>query len=211
MNDLGTRVKQMLKEKGMTQAELARLVGVKQQTISYICSAESPAQTSRYSSQIANALGINPVWLTTGQGDPHDLMVSIKVEGAVVRAAQIPVLEGAQVRDLLDGKTLNAKGFLMTDRVSEEGFALEIEGESMAPRFNAGDVVVIEMSIKPEPGDYVCALLQSGAITFRRYRQRQSSYVLVPENGDWDDTPADEVARIVGVMVEHRVYRKRRL
>lgn len=210
MPDLGTRVKRMLKLKGMTQAELARIVGVKQQTISYICSEANPAQTSRYSAQIASALGINPVWLQTGQGDPNDLTVPITVEGTVIRAAQIPVLDGAGAKDLLEAKPLTSKGFVMTDRLSGAGFALEIEGDSMAPRFNPGDVVVIDTTLRPEPGDYVCSLLQSGAITFRRYRQRQHGYVLVPENPDWDELTEDAIAKIVGVMVEHRTYRKRR-
>ena len=67
MSELGTRVKRMLQEKGMTQAQLARLVGTKQQTISYICNQEHPATTSRYSTKIAEILGVNPAWLATGQ------------------------------------------------------------------------------------------------------------------------------------------------
>jgi transcriptional regulator with XRE-family HTH domain len=65
---LGSRIKQVLSEREMSQAELARLVGVKQQTISYICSHEGGAGTSRYAMKIADVLGVNPLWLQSGKG-----------------------------------------------------------------------------------------------------------------------------------------------
>lgn len=209
MNELGTRVKRMLKEKGMTQAQLARLVGTKQQTISYICNEEHPATTSRYSTKIAQILGVNPSWLATGQGSPYEQTVSIEVEGVAIHVTQVPLLAEEDVIAFLSGK-LPQKGGVMTDKVGKSGFALQIEGDSMSPRFKAGDTVVIDTLVNPEPGDYVAALLRSGAIAFRRYRARHPGYELVPENGDWDTIPSHDVARIVGVMVEHRTYRKLR-
>lgn len=209
VNELGTRVKAMLKEKGMTQAQLARLVGTKQQTISYICNEEHPATTSRYSTKIAEILGVNPAWLATGRGNPHDQTVPIHVEGVSVRTAQVPILSETEVPAFLDGEPPQSRGVLMTDRVKERaGFALEVEGESMSPRFKTGDTVVIDLLVNPEPGDYVAALLKCGMITFRRYRARHPGFELVPENPDWDTILSTDVTKIVGVMVEHRTYRK---
>jgi len=207
MSELGTRVKRMLQEKGMTQAQLARLVGTKQQTISYICNQEHPATTSRYSTKIAEILGVNPAWLATGQGSPYDLTVPIAVEGVAVHASQVPLLKEEDVAAFLAGKPHN-KGGIMTDRVGKDGFALVIEGDSMAPRFRAGDTVVIDTMLQPEPGDYVAAMLNSGVIAFRRYRSRHPGFELVPENSDWDTISSLDVADIVGVMVEHRIYRR---
>lgn len=209
VSELGDRVRRMLKEKGMSQAQLARQVGTKQQTISYICDADHPATTSRYSTKIAEILGVNPSWLATGHGDPYDQTVPIRVEGVRVKAQQIPLLREDAVPTYARGEPHDRGGSVITDRIREgQGFALVIEGESMAPRFKEGDTVVIDRMVDPEPGDYVAALLGTGSIAFRRYRARHPGYELVPENSDWDIIPGHDVEKILGVMVEHRTYRK---
>ena len=96
----------------------------------------------------------------------------------------------------------------MTDSASAGvSFALELAGNSMAPAFKEGDRVVIDTSLKPEPGDYVAAMA-GDVILFRRYRQRQSGFELVPENQDWETLSSNDDIRIVGVMTEHRRYRR---
>jgi SOS-response transcriptional repressor LexA len=208
MSPLGKRIKDVLREKGITQAELARLVGTKQQTISYIVSDQNPAQTSRYATKIAEVLGVNPSWLQTGDGDRHDPSVPIRVGNVVVRSVQVPILLSADVPLFLEGKPTSNQGLLMTDSASAGvSFALELAGNSMAPTFKEGDRVVIDTSLKPEPGDYVAAMA-GDVILFRRYRQRQSGFELVPENQDWETLSSNDDIRIVGVMTEHRRYRR---
>lgn len=68
MPTFGERVRLLLQERGISQAELARRVGTKQQTISYLVKGNGAAQTSRYSAKIADILGVNPLWLQTGEG-----------------------------------------------------------------------------------------------------------------------------------------------
>lgn len=209
---LGSRIKQILDEKGMSQSQLARLVGVKQQTISYICSPENPASTSRYATKIAEALGVNPVWLQTGDGGQYNPVVRIEVEGVSVLLKRIPLLRTEEVLPFLDGThSTTKKGIeVMTDsEVSKGAFAIEIEGDSMKPTFKAGDRVVIDPNIAPEPGDFVAAAV-GPAITFRKFRSRTfDSFELVPLNDDWPTIRSDNgEARILGVMAEHRSYRK---
>lgn len=212
-SSLGSRIKQVLEEKGMSQSQLARLVGVKQQTISYICSPESPATTSRYATQIAAALGVNPVWLQTGDGGQYNPTVSIEVSGVRTLVKRIPLLGTDEVLPFLDGtqQATSKQGLeMMTDHsVSNSAFAIEIEGDSMKPKFKSGDRVVIEPSIQPEPGDFVAASI-GNAITFRKYRERgEGGFELVPLNDDWPtvSSASDGDVRVVGVMIEHRSYR----
>ena len=213
-NRLGSRIKQVLEERGMSQSQLARLVGVKQQTISYICSPDNPASTSRYATQIAAALGVNPVWLQTGDGGQYNPTVSIEVSGVRTLVKRIPLLETDAVLPFLNGTqqaTSKQKGLeMMTDHnVSDKAFAIEIEGDSMKPKFKSGDRVVIEPDIRPEPGDFVAASI-GNAITFRKYRERgEGGFELVPLNDDWPtvSSASDSNIRVVGVMIEHRSYR----
>lgn len=109
--------------------------------------------------------------------------------------------------------------FLMTDLPLPDGaFALEIVGTSMEPLFSEGDRVIIDPSIKPQPGDYVVAQTEGDyEATFKKYRlcgiaaNGTEVVELVPLNPDFPTVRSDVVPfKVVGVMVEHRIYRKRR-
>jgi SOS-response transcriptional repressor LexA len=98
----------------------------------------------------------------------------------------------------------------MTDgETGNRSFAIQIEGDSMRPTFRAGDRVVIDPDLKPEPGDFVCATVSDG-MTFRKYRARGvDQFELVPLNDDWPTIRSESGAVVIGVMTEHRTYRKR--
>lgn len=212
MAALGTRIRQVLEEKGITQAQLARLVGVKQQTISYICGTDNPATSSRYATKIAQALGVNPAWLQSGEGSQHDPVVRIELDGREVAVRQVPLLEGDEAVAFAEGREAKQGKTLMTDaEISTRAFAMEIEGESMAPAFKPGDRVVIDTKVMPEPGDFVAAKAQ-GLLTFRKYRARGADlFELVPLNEDWPVLRSDQCEiKILGVMAEHRSYRRQR-
>ncbi len=97
-------------------------------------------------------------------------------------------------------------------------FALEIEGESMLPDFKPGDVVIIDPDVQPMPGDFVVAKRgDDDGATFKRlrmvgpFRDGRQEVDLVPLNQDWPTLRLDEEhpGRVVGVMVEHRSFRRR--
>lgn len=56
----------------MSQSELARLVGVKPQSIQYLLNSANEARGSRYIASIARALNVSPDWLATGRGNMLD-------------------------------------------------------------------------------------------------------------------------------------------
>ncbi len=106
---------------------------------------------------------------------------------------------------------------ILTDLdVSEQTFALIIEGSSMLPEFNEGDKVIIDPALSPRPGDFVVAKNTEEEATFKKYRPRGTGehgemvFELVPLNDDFPVLQSDrDHLRIIGVMVEHRKYRRR--
>lgn len=106
---------------------------------------------------------------------------------------------------------------ILTDLdVSEQTFALIIEGPSMLPEFNEGDKVIIDPAASPRPGDFVVAKNSEEEATFKKYRPRGTSergemvFELVPLNDDFPVLQSErDHLRIIGVMVEHRKYRRR--
>lgn len=212
MADLGARIRKVLEEKHITQSQLARLVGVKQQTISYICSPDSPATTSRYATKIAQALGVNPAWLQHGEGDQFDPMVRIELEGVLLSVVRVPLLASSDVLPFLKsgGNNKNKKVMMTDSQIGEGSFAVEIEGDSMAPLFKHGDRVVVDPTLAAEPGDFVVAEI-GGAVTFRKFRQRDAKHFeLVPLNNDWPTVSSEHsTINLLGVMAEHRSYRRK--
>ena len=66
MNTYADRLKQAMKARNIDQSALARLVGVKQQSIQYLC---RQGKQSVHSVKIAGILKISASWLTDGTGD----------------------------------------------------------------------------------------------------------------------------------------------
>lgn len=86
----------------------------------------------------------------------------------------------------------------------------------MLPDFQPGDRVIIDPSVRPQPGDYVVAKNGEEEATFKKYRLRSINeqgvevFELVPLNPDYPSIRSDEVPiKIVGTMVEVRKYRRR--
>ncbi|USE78935.1 helix-turn-helix transcriptional regulator [Cupriavidus gilardii] len=55
----------------ISQAALAARVGMRPQSINYLCNPSRNAKGSRHTYEIASVLGVSPEWLATGVGTPH--------------------------------------------------------------------------------------------------------------------------------------------
>lgn len=139
----------------------------------------------------------------------------------VLSFAQVSLVHargGAQAAEIYDG-------YISTDReLSAQSFALEIRDDSMvAPpntgeeSFHEGDRIIVDCSVAPLPGDFIVASDGSSEAIFRKYRPRgvdesgHEVFELVPLNPDYPVLRSDrQEARVIGVMVELRRYRKKK-
>jgi phage repressor protein C with HTH and peptisase S24 domain len=58
-----------------------------------------------------------------------------------------------------------------SDTRDPNAFAVILEGDSMEPRFYAGDRVVVAPNSEPRNGDYVLARLRDGGVLFKRFHR----------------------------------------
>lgn len=145
----------------------------------------------------------------------------------LMQARPIPVINYAQagcLREFFDDYAPGAgieQVFVdaeLAEALSKHAFGLSIRGDSMEPDFSEGDIVIIDPSVAPLPGDYVVARdASSQAATFKRYRARGNDadgserFELVPLNDDYATImcDADNPCEIIGTMIEHRRRRRR--
>ncbi len=73
-----------------------------------------------------------------------------------------------------------------TDCQDENAFALIVEGDSMEPRFFAGDRIIVAPNYEPRNGDPVCARLEKdGKTVFKIFRQSGDTIRLESLNPDY--------------------------
>lgn len=104
--------------------------------------------------------------------------------------------------------------WLYTDvTISDMAFIFDIQDDAMASQYLVGHRVLIEPEINPVPADDVCAYVEGEGIVFRRYRKlnAKGDFELQALNELYATYRSTDVEiKVLGVMIEHRIYRKTR-
>lgn len=209
--NLSDRVKQRRLDLGMTQTELAEKVGTTQQGIVSIESGRT--KRPRNLLELSKALQTDPNWLMNGGSFQTLEEVSTK---------RVPLISYVQAGALAHKNPIEAFDgsfeYVMTDMDwSQFTFALRIEGDSMEPDFRQGDVIIVDPEIEPAPGEFVVAKNGDHEATFKKYRPTGMglhgvyNFELTPLNPDYPVLRSQDIPlTIIGTMVEHRIYRRKR-
>ncbi len=92
----------------------------------------------------------------------------------------------------------------------EEPFALRVIGQSMAPEFSEGEIIIVEPGGALHDGSYVLAQ-DNGNWVFRQLVQRDGSWWLRPVNPAWPEAPLADLGQVHGVVIQAAVPGRRRL
>lgn len=220
MTTLSNRLIQARTDKGLSQTELAKKAGLKRQSI--IGMLESGARkSSSYIPQIAEALGVDPMWLSTGkyskrmmnvlpldyiQGEVTGVVYErSNVEQTFKTIGRIPVISYVQAGDFSEvvdnfGPGEAEEWAETTKPVNRHTFALRVTGDSMEPLFPEGTIIVVEPEMDPLPGDYVIAK-NGDAATFKQLVSDAGEWYLKPLNNRYPIKLLGE-SRIIGVVRE---------
>lgn len=214
MKTIGDRIRARRKELRLTQKDLSLKVGVSHVSISQWEKDETSPRGDNLM-KLSRALGCEPEFILNGDKSESN------VHAAAVDFRMVPIISYVQAGCwTAESSIRSAEGhmeYLQTNMdLSESSFTLIISGRSMEPEFKEGDAVVIDPEVDPLPGDFVVAKNGQEEALFKKYRPRgfingEEVYELVPLNEDYPTLRSDqEPIRIIGTMVEHRRYRKRR-
>jgi hypothetical protein len=200
MNDktlkcLSDRLNFALEVTKISKAELARMINVKPQTIQYLCS--TSAESSKFTFELAHALGINFEWLAVGKGDIHDAEAQPTEHKDSVK--NLPLYTIDTLRDVL-------KNSLFDRAIHADSFQFELQDQSMWPRFSQGTLLIFSRIIPEKNGSFVLVYLNAiDDIIFREIKELNGKKMLVPFNSSlFKEIDLQESDKILGVLTEAR-------
>jgi repressor LexA len=196
------RLELLRKEKGIAKRQLEAEAGLASSSVSK-WKHRDPSMASL--EKLADYFNVSVDYLL-GNSDRRERVagtekaVKIPVYGVV--PAGIP-LEAIQC--ILDYEEISEEMAL-----KGEFFALKVKGDSMAPRIQEGDVLIIRQQADAETGDIVIAAVNGDDATVKKLVKTSSGIVLQPLNPAYDplifsnDDIASIPVRIYGKVIENR-------
>lgn len=202
MKSIGERIKEARKSAGLTQLELAKKTELSR---SYIGDIEK----DRYNPSVSTLQLI-----ATATNTPlEDLLPSTKTVSPAGRGVRIPVLGRVvagipieAVEEILDYEEI-------TPELAATGkfFALQVKGDSMLPKLEEGDIVIVKKQEDVETGDIAIVLVNGDEATIKQVKKVNGGIMLYGFNPDvyephfYSNQQIEELpVRILGKVIESR-------
>ncbi|WP_409078047.1 LexA family protein [Pseudomonas sp. SZMC_28357] len=206
------RIKAARRHAGLTQAQLAKAVGIDQASISDLERGRS--QRSSYNASIAKACGVSAIWIESGTGP----MVTSDAEQSNIKDVvqlemlyRYPVISWVSAGSWEEAVQPYPDGFSDKYEISDydskgPAFWLEVKGDSMtAPNGTSvpeGMMILVDTEADVQPGKLVIAKLPaSNEATFKKLVEDGGIRYLKPLNPAYKMVECDEHCRIIGVAV----------
>ncbi len=199
---------------GLTEKELASVVGVPVRTIANILIGKLPHEPAIWD-KFARYFRMDIDFLRTGMSAHTRTMVEIPENShhsAAGEIRKIPLLDWRHIGEMLHAKTL--PGVLHAEAVVEATdvsgtriFALKVKDDSMEPLFSEGEMIFVNPDFEWKPGDYVIAKSGDGdpdAILLRQVKHIGSQCMLHPLNRKYEDLPLANEDEVWGKVVRLR-------
>lgn len=169
METLGQRILRLRKDRKLARDALGTKIGVSKTSVKNWEDDENPPKLEHLQA-MADFFGCSVEYLTDGTGDGDNFK---KIQEKAVRLA--PVLNFVQAGEFCEyhDDAISDESEPVIGEVGVNVYWVKLEGNSMEPDFESGELVLIDPDIQPNPADYVVALRQGEkAVTFKRWRPR---------------------------------------
>jgi len=214
---IGQRISKLMLDMDVSNAKLARMIGVSRPTIGNWIEGKS-APTGENLTNLANALKVDPNWLMSGKesqvrlDNNVDISQKIPFDGRPIPVISwvaagsfgpiATVLKGAEVDEYLPP----------IKECGKNGYGLVVTGISMSPKFEPEDRIYVNPDFQVsdlKTGDLVIvSCTGDNEATFKQLIIEGTTKYLKPLNPKWDEQiiKLTEDCRLVGKVVG--LYRK---
>ena len=191
---IGNRIRTARENKELDQGALSKKVDVAMRTLQRWEKGDQ-VPDSNYLIRLAKYTGVRPEWLLTGEGDiypsqpSHSNIIPFQKDQLVknVSLVDIPLLSSVPA-----GKSNAmyypeyAERFVTVDNVKDQNaFALIVKGNSMSPKIEDGDIVVISPREDVRNGD-ICVVRVNDEDVLKKVKIDERHIHLIPLNTNFE-------------------------
>ena len=197
----GQKIKKLRMEKEWTQSYVGKQIGVSDRVLGYYESDNRFPKDEKILKALASLYNVTVDYLLGESQHENGNKALIPVLGTV--QAGIPI---EAVEDIIDYEELHPE---MLEH-GEEYFALQVKGDSMQPKMDAGDVVIVRKQSDVNHGDTAIVLVNGSEATIKRVLKQEAGIMLAPNNPAYEtkfysnQEIADLPVVILGKVVELR-------
>lgn len=198
----GQRITKLRKERDLQQKEVAAAIGMNRIVLNRIELGKRPLRDDE-AVALADFFHVTTDYLLKGvTAQPRDKKgVRIPVLGRVV--AGIPI---EAVQEILDYEEITPEL-----AATGEFFALQVKGDSMLPKLEEGDIVIVKKQADVETGDISIVLVNGDEATIKQVKKVNGGIMLYGFNPDvyephfYSNQQIEELpVRILGKVIESR-------
>lgn len=169
------KLKEIRKSKNMTQQQVAKLLGIQQQSYARCESVDIKSISPERLLELSQIFGVSLDTLLGIEKKQTEKGYKIPVLGIIPAGIPIEAIE-----DIIDYEEIPQEM-----AKTGEFFGLKVKGDSMAPRIQNGDVVIIRKQDDCETGD-VCVVMVNGFdATLKQVKKDYNGITLVPFNDEY--------------------------
>jgi len=189
---IAQRIRLARQGKDFDQARLAAKLDVATRTLQRWEKGEQ-VPDSNYLMRLAKIMSVSPQWLLTGSGLMYSRESSEKIlplptnRYKKVDLISLPLLSSVPggAPSLMFHPEYVEK-YITVDNVHGNGaFALEVKGNSMAPKIEDGDIIVVSPKLESRSGD-ICVVRVSDEDTVKRVKIDDNLIYLIPLNPEYE-------------------------
>ncbi len=190
---IGDRVREARENKEFDQATLAEKVGIATRTLQrWEKGDQIPDGISI--TKIAKTTNVHPHWLLTGEGEmyptpsrPPNVFPLPMANSKREKLVDLPLISSVpagKVATMFHPDYVDE--YVTVDDVKDpQAFALKVKGNSMSPRIEDGDVVVVSPSAETHNGD-IAVVRVDGEDTLKKVKFEGNYVHLIPLNPDFE-------------------------
>ena len=167
------RIKSAREDLKLTKRELAKRIGVHESSINKYEKGLVDIPLSKIS-ELARVLKVTEAYLMGWEEKTPQPSQGLQIPVLGTVAAGIPI---SAVEDILDYEEIPSSW-----QSQGEFFALKIKGDSMEPRMESGDVVIVKQQSDANSGDTVIVLVNGDDATCKKLQKTDNGIMLVSTN-----------------------------
>lgn len=205
---MGEKIKMLRLQKGMSQEELGKKVGVQKAAINkYEKGIVVNLKRSTIAS-LSSALDVTPIYL---MGLDEEQLPSNAIPIDLASQHRIPIL-GRIAAGLPLYAEQNIEGYTLTDlNGGAEYFALRVSGDSMnAARIEDGDIIIVRRQEEVENGELAVVMVGDDDATVKRVYATNDTVTLMPQSTNSKHQPQiydlkKTKIRVLGKVIEIKI------